>query len=91
MTLFTSIFVVGAGLLALWIDVRFPGLAPESFFRRMLLAGCAALAFEAAPVLRGSALSVYAGVFAIILPLLVTVFLAALWLLRSLRDAQLSH
>src|SRR5262249_19820932 len=91
MTLFTSFLVVGAGLLALWIDVRFPSLAPESLFRRMLVAGCAALAFQAAPVLGGSAVAVYAGVFAIILPLLVMVFLAGLWMMRALRDAQLSH
>jgi len=91
MTVFITFLVVSAGLLALWIDVRFPSLAPESFFRRMLVAGCAALALQAAPVLRGSAAAVYTGVFAILLPLLVTVLLSALWMMRALRDAQLSH
>jgi len=91
MTLFISVFVVSAGLLALWIDARFPGLAPETLLRRAIVAGCAALALQAAPVLSGSVLAVYAGLFAIILPLLVTVLLAALWMMRALRDAQLSH
>jgi hypothetical protein len=89
--LFTSVFVVGAGLLALWIDVRFPRLAPGSFSRRMLLAACAVLGLQLTPVLSGSAVAVYAGLFAIMLPVFVTALLAALWMLRSLRDAQLSN
>jgi hypothetical protein len=88
---FLSAFVVGAGFLALWIDARFPKLAPQSFSKRMLAAACALLVLGAAPVFRGSAAAIYASLFAIMLPLLVSSLLAAVWLLRALRDAQLSH
>jgi hypothetical protein len=85
---FLSAFVVSAGLLALWIDVRFPKLAPESLSKRVLAACCAGLVFGLAPVFGGSAAAVYATLFAIVLPLLVSSLLSAVWLLRALRDAQ---
>jgi hypothetical protein len=88
---FLPIFVVGAGLLALWIDVRHPALAPESVWKRMLAAACALLALQAIPVFHGSVAAVYATVFAIVLPVLVSSFLAAVWLMRALREAQLGH
>ena len=85
---FLCAFVVGAALLALWIDVRFPKLAPESFSRRMVAAGCAMLVLGAVPVFGGSATAVYATLFAIVLPIMVSSLLAAVWLLRAVRDAQ---
>jgi hypothetical protein len=88
--LFISALVVAAGLLALWVDARFPGLAPESFSKRMLAAACAMGVFGIAPVFGGSARAVYATVFAILLPLLVCMLLTAVWLLRALREAQLN-
>ena len=48
------------------------------------------LALEAAPIFHGSAAATYATVFALLLPLLVLSFLAAVWLLRAMRDAQFS-
>ena len=84
-------FVVGAGLLALWIDVRHPKLAPQSFSRRMAAAGCAFLVLQAMPVFNGSPRAFYATLFAILLPVLIFSFLTAVWLLRALRDAQLGH
>ena len=86
-----SVFLISAGLLALWIDTRFPKLAPQSFGRRILVAACAFVALQAAPVLHGSPAAVYATLFAIMLPILTCASLAAVWMLRSLRDAQLSH
>ena len=83
--------VLGAAALALWLDKRFPDLAPKSFSRRMLAACCAGGVFAAAPVFHGSIAALYATLFAIILPLLVSSFLTAVWLLRAVRDAQLTH
>ena len=88
---FLCAFLVGAGLLALWIDARFPKLAPQSFTKRMLVASCVVLLLGVVPVFGGSAVAVYASIFAIMLPILVSSLLAAVWLLRALRDAQLSH
>jgi hypothetical protein len=87
---FLPALVVGAGLLALWIDARHPKLAPESFTKRFLAACCALVALQAMPVFHGSATATYATVFALLLPLLTSTFLAAVWLLRAARDAQFS-
>ena len=88
---FLPVLVVGAGLLAVWVDVRHPKLAPESLSKRMLAAAAALLALQAVPVLHGSAAAIYATVFALVLPALISTFLAAVWLLRALRDAQLGY
>jgi hypothetical protein len=84
-------FVVGAGLLALWIDVRRPKLAPESFSKRIGAAACAWLVLEFVPVFNGSATAIYATLFALLLPALVWSSLTAVWLMRAMRDAQTSH
>ncbi len=76
-------FVVGAGLLALWIDVRWPGLAPESFVRRMLAAGAAFVLLEAAPLIVSSAAAAYVTLFGALLPAFVAVFVTSAWLLRA--------
>jgi len=78
--------MVAAALLALWIDVRFPALAPESLTRRVGAACVAFVLLWAVPIFGGSALAVYATLFALLLPAFVAVFLAGLWLLRALRD-----
>jgi hypothetical protein len=88
---FMAVFLVGAGLLALWIDTRFPKLAPKSFTKRMLATGCLLLVFGAVPVFGGSSAAIYATLFAVMLPLLVSSLLAAVWLLRALRDAQFNN
>jgi hypothetical protein len=88
---FLPVLVLGAALLALWIDVRCPGLAPVSFGKRMVAAACAFVALQAAPVMDGSAAAAYTTVFGVLLPALTATFLASLWLLRTLREAQLSH
>ena len=86
---FLPVLAVGAGLLALWIDARHPDLAPESLSKRMLAAAAALLALQFVPVFHGSAAAIYATVFALVLPALISSFLAAVWLLRALRDVQL--
>jgi hypothetical protein len=86
-----SAFLVGAGLLALWIDVRRPNLAPESFSNRIGAAACAWLVLQLVPVFNGSMTAIYATLFALLLPALVGSCLTAVWLMRALRDAQTSH
>jgi hypothetical protein len=88
-TTFLPLFVVGAGALALWIDARHPKLAPDSLTKRMAAAGCTLLALQLVPVLHGSVAAVYATVFGIVLPVLVTSLLAAVWLMRALQEARL--
>lgn len=85
---FVLALVVAAGLLAVWIDVRHPALAPESLGKRVLAAAGALLLLELVPVLHGSVAQLYTSVFGILLPALVTTFLSAVWLMRAMRDAQ---
>jgi hypothetical protein len=79
-------FVFGAGLLALWVDVRFPKLAPSSLPRRLGAACGAFVLLQVTPVLGGSAAGIYATLFAILLPAFVITFLTGVWLLRALLD-----
>ena len=85
---FVLALVVAAGLLALWIDVRHPKLAPRSLRSRVLAAAGALLLLELVPVLHGSVAQLYTSVFGILLPALITTFLSAVWLMRAVRDAQ---
>jgi hypothetical protein len=78
---FLVALVVGAAALALWLHVRFPGLAPKSLRRRGFAAVAAFLLVGVVPV-AATALSLL-GVF---LPVLVFSFLTALWLLQVLAD-----
>ena len=86
---FLPALVVGAGALALWIDARHPTLAPDSLVKRLLAAGCALMALQLVPVYHGSAVAVYATVFGIVLPVLVTSLLAAVWLMKAVQEAHL--
>ena len=87
---FVIALTVAAALLAVWLDARFPGIAP----RRMLAAvvhvlSAILLSRVAVPgavdlfVDLGSPMT---GVFAIALPGLTYMFLSAYWVLKLVRD-----
>ena len=85
--------VVGAVLVAAWLDVRFDGRRPASLMRRAchLAAGVALLQVASAglPHLLGadpSDLRQLMVVFIVLLPSMVYGFLAGLWLMRTLAD-----
>jgi len=85
---FLAAFVCGAAVLALWVDARFPGLAPKKFSRRLLSAVLAFVLLQASPFATGTVTQAYASLFGVVLPGFVGVFLTAVWLMRALRDAQ---
>jgi hypothetical protein len=85
--LFAPVFLVCAGLLALWIDTRFPGLAPQSFMARMLAVLVAVLLLTLVPLVDSSPAAAFASLFALLLPTFVFTFLTAVWLLRALGEA----
>jgi hypothetical protein len=88
-TPFLSVFLAGAGALALWIDVRVPSLAPDSLSKRVLAVCCAMVALQLAPVYHGSVAAVYLTLFGLVLPLLVSSLLAAVWLMKAVQEARL--
>ena len=57
----------------------------------MVAAGLRLASLQLVPVFNGSTTAIYATLFAIRLPVLVSSCLTAVWLLRALRDAQTSH
>jgi hypothetical protein len=84
---------VGAGAIALWIDVRFPGLEPRGFGQRLLLnvMTAAVVSRFVAPSLMDAAGESMSGrfvaIFAIGLPAAVYVLLVSIWILKLLQSA----
>lgn len=89
-TVFAVCFLVGAAVIALWIDVRFPGLAPSSFGGTVLhvggtIVGAQLLTPLATHFLGGSAFLTLVSTFAVGFPALVYTLLVAIWIIRILR------
>jgi hypothetical protein len=80
-------FMLGAAAVAIWIDARFPQLAPASLGTRLVALLLSGLIVAVAPVLAASPAEILASLFGLIFPAFVFSFLSALWLLRGLRDA----
>lgn len=89
--MFPVVFFAGAAVLALWLDTRFPGLAPASFQRRFAAAILAMIALRLAPVDVSSRAAFLVSTFAALLPVLTFSCLTSLWLLRALREAAQTH
>jgi hypothetical protein len=84
--LFPPAFLIGAALLALWIDARFPKLAPQTLSRRALAGAAAIILLQLAPLTVSSAAATYATLFALVLPAFVATFLTAVWIFRALGE-----
>ncbi len=83
------IYAVGAALLALWTDARFPGLAPAGLRGAVVrLAGAFAVGYCVGPALSyavGAGVTPPVALLALVLPALVLMFLAAIWVIRMLQ------
>jgi membrane protein DedA with SNARE-associated domain len=86
---FMLILCGGAGLLALWIDIRFPRFAPPDLMRAAIRIVVAfAIGYLVAPVLTlavGAGMSPAAALMLLVLPALVLFFLTAIWMMRALQ------
>jgi hypothetical protein len=83
---FEVIYLAGAGLLAVWFDLRIPKLRPSGWGRM----GIAVLVSMVVDDLCTNVLTVgprLVGVMAAALPALVLSFLVSIWLLRMMRSA----
>jgi hypothetical protein len=83
---FVLALAVGAGLLATWIHVRFPALAPERLGRTIAHAGVAFVFLQLATRLGDSA-GAYVAVFGFVLPALTYALLTALWMIQHAQTA----
>jgi len=73
-------------LLALWIDARFPKLAPTSMRRVFLHVGAAMLTLHLIPG-ASSHTMIYLALFGVALPALAYSFLTAVWFIRLAQTA----
>ena len=86
--LVASLIGLGAGAIAIWIDVRFPKLAPKDLGKSMLHVGASVLiGYAAGPALGLFIASedqrvVLLGVFGIGFPTVVYCLLAGLWMIK---------
>jgi hypothetical protein len=84
---FTGALFAGAAVIALWIAVRFPRLAPRSLMARVVVSVAVGQLLASMPIDAGSYLTLYASLFGLALPILTLAWLGAFWLLQSLREA----
>lgn len=86
--LVTVLVSLGAGAIALWIDARFPRLAPLDLIRAMLhVAASLAVAYAAGPAMQMLTTSdddrvVLLGVFGLGFPSIVYCLLAGVWMIK---------
>jgi hypothetical protein len=85
--MFVLALAAGAGLIAIWIHARFPGLAPERMGKTLLHAGVAFALLQLTPGLGGSTVALFAGVFLFVLPALVYALLCSIWVLKLAQTA----
>jgi len=85
--LFLLALAGGAGLLAVWIHARFPGIAPERMGKTMLHTGIAFVFLQVIPGHGESAPAVFINVFLFVLPALVYALLCSIWMLRLFQTA----
>ncbi len=85
--MFVLALTAGAGLLAMWVYVRFPGLAPARMSRTGLHAGLAFALLMLTPAMGGSVLASFALAFLFVLPALVYALLSTLWVLKFAQTA----
>jgi|GraSoiStandDraft_8_1057269.scaffolds.fasta_scaffold159257_1 hypothetical protein len=92
---FGILFLFGASAIALWLDARFPGLAPadlrRAILRTLIALGASQLIF---PPVWAAALArspVLLAVFVVAFPCLTWVLLSAIWSIRQLQATLRGH
>jgi hypothetical protein len=89
--LFVAALAAGAAVLALWLHVRLPNLAPSVARTIAHLALAGLVLFFFVPEAAGSAAAAFSAAFLVVLPGLVYAFLASIWMLRLMQAATLSR
>jgi hypothetical protein len=85
--MFVLALAAGAGLLAVWVYARFPGLAPARLVKTLLHTCAAFVLLQLTPGLSGSAPAKFVLVFLFVLPVLVYALLCTLWVLKLAQSA----
>jgi hypothetical protein len=85
-TAFTAALFVAAALLAGWVIVRFPRLAPSSLVSRVVAAAVLVGLTNVVPISHSSYAGLYCSVFLVLLPTLTAAWLSMAWLLQALGE-----
>lgn len=94
---FLLLFLLGAGLLAVWVALRLPRLAPRSFgWAWAHVAAALVVSAVLGPVLHAvpglpAKLSVLAALFGVALPAITYMLLAGMWLVNLAAGDALAH
>jgi hypothetical protein len=95
--LLTGLIGVGAGAIALWIDVRFPRLAPDDMAKVLLqVAASIALGYAISPAMQAllsyedPRLTLF-GIFGLGFPSIVYCLLAGLWMIKLAQRTLSGH
>jgi hypothetical protein len=83
---FVMALAAGAALLALWIHVRFPSLAPERLGRAILHGATAFVLLKVVAVL-GEGTTAFVTIFVFLLPALVYALLCTIWVMLHAQAA----
>ena len=83
---FVVCYVVGAAVLAIWIDLRFPGLRPSGWLRLGLAIGVAMAADELCQRFLQTDPRII-GIMCVGFPTVAATMLVCLWALRAIRAA----
>lgn len=95
--LVTLLIALGAGAVALWIDARFPRLAPDDVGKAILhVAASLAVGFALGPALQvllaaSDPRTILLGVFGVAFPSIVYCLLAAVWVMKLAQRAIGAH
>ena len=84
---FVLAFAAGAALLAMWLHVRFPALAPERLGRTILHAATAFALLKLTTLSGEGSTAVLGTVLLLVLPALVYALLCAIWMIRHAQSA----
>jgi hypothetical protein len=86
-SLFVFMLSIGSALLALWIHVRFPKLAPEHVGKTLLHTGIAFALLRLVPGMIESPVIALITIVVLVVPALSYALLCSIWMLRHVQTA----
>jgi hypothetical protein len=89
--MFGIVLVCSAALLALWVNARKPDVAPDGMKGLLVHAAIGLALTQLIPSSGSSAVFAYVVIFAAALPVLVYVFLVAIWVIRFAQAASAAY
>jgi hypothetical protein len=84
---FVFVLSIGSALLALWVHVRFPKLAPEHVGKTLLHAGLAFALLRLSPGMVESPVMAVIAIVVLVIPGLSYALLCSIWMLRHVQTA----